>query len=78
MSTFIKKFFDFRKNFLGVLSFYYIFSVFLISVFAYVIAPDNSFNANNMNLSIHSKKPGFKVTMIVQESVNKNSFKSFF
>ena len=35
-----------------------------ISVFAYVIAPDNSVNANQMHLSIHSQSPGFKVKML--------------
>ena len=35
-----------------------------ISVLAYVIAPDNSVNANQMHLSIHSQSPGFKVKML--------------
>jgi len=51
----------FKKNFWGVFSFWVIVVIGLISVFAYVIAPDNSQNANQMHLSIHSKKPGFKV-----------------
>ena len=74
-----KKFFDFRKNFIGVTSFAFILFVFFISVFAYVIAPDNTSNANNMNLSIHSKKPGFKVSMLVfkQRLNEKKSLKSF-
>ena len=54
----------FKQNFWGVLSFWFIVLVGLVSVFAYVIAPDNSQNANQMHLSIHSKKPGFKVTML--------------
>lgn len=54
----------FKKNFWGVFSFYYIVLVGLVSVFAYVFAPDNSQHANQMHLSIHSKKPGFKVTML--------------
>lgn len=74
-----KKFFDFRKNFIGVISFAFILFVFFISVFAYVIAPDNTSNANNMNLSIHSQKPGFKVSMLVfkQKLNEKKSLKSF-
>ena len=36
----------------------------VISVFAYVIVPDNSVNANQMHLSIHSQSPGFKVKML--------------
>lgn len=54
----------FKKNFWGVLSFWLIVSIGLISVFAYVIAPDDSQNANQMHLSIHSKPPGFKVTLL--------------
>ena len=54
----------FKKNFWGVFSFYYIVFVGVISVFAYVFAPDNSQYANQMHLAIHSKKPGFKVTML--------------
>ncbi|MFY0714506.1 ABC transporter permease [Seonamhaeicola sp. NFXS20] len=54
----------FKKNFWGVFSFYFLVFVGCISVFAYVIAPDNSQHANQMHLSIHSKKPGFKVTIL--------------
>lgn len=54
----------FKKNFWGVFSFYFIVLVGLVSVFAYVIAPDNSMYANQMHLAIHSKKPGFKVDML--------------
>ena len=54
----------FKKNFWGVFSFYFIILVGLISIFAYVVAPDNSQYANQMHLSIHSKKPGFEVTML--------------
>jgi len=66
----------FKKNFWGVLSFWFIVLVGLISVFAYVIAPDSSQNANQMHLSIHSKKPGFKVMMLSlpSENVSKQSF----
>ena len=54
----------FKKNFWGVFSFYFIVFVGVVSVFAYVFAPDNSQYANQMHLAIHSKKPGFKVTML--------------
>lgn len=53
----------FKKSFWGVFSFWFIVLVGLISIFAYVIAPDDSQYANQMHLSIHSKKPGFKVMM---------------
>ncbi len=54
----------FKKSFWGVLSFWFIVLVGLLSIFAYVIAPDASQNANQMHLSIHSKKPGFEITML--------------
>ncbi len=54
----------FRKNFWGVLSFWFIISCGVIAVFAYIFAPDDSRNANQMHLSIHSKKPGFSVKML--------------
>lgn len=54
----------FKKNFWGVLSLWLIILIGLISVFAYTIAPDDSQNANQMHLSIHSKSPGFQVTML--------------
>ncbi len=64
----------FKKNFWGVFSFWFIILVGLISIFAYTIAPDNSQNANQMHLSIHSKKPGFKVNILtIPNSQNSNS-----
>ena len=54
----------FKKNFWGVFSFWFIMFVGFIAFFAYQLAPDNSTNANQMHLSIHSKPPGFKVLML--------------
>ncbi|GAB5565591.1 MAG: hypothetical protein Wins2KO_26540 [Winogradskyella sp.] len=54
----------FKKNFWGVFSFVAIVCIGLVSIFAYVFAPDASKNANQMHLSIHSKSPGFKVEML--------------
>ncbi|WP_047550920.1 ABC transporter permease [Psychroserpens sp. Hel_I_66] len=54
----------FKKNFWGVLSFWIVVAIGLMSLFAYVIAPDNSQNANQMHLSIHSQRPGFEVQML--------------
>lgn len=58
----------FKQNFWGVFSFWLIVLIGFISVFAYVIAPDNSQNANQMHLSIHSKSPGFTVTLLTLPS----------
>lgn len=54
----------FKKNFWGVLSFWFIVGCIALAIFAYLLAPDNSQNANQMHLSIHSKPPGFKVSML--------------
>lgn len=62
----------FKKNFWGVFSFYFIVFIGIISVFAYVFAPDNSRHANQMHVSIHSKAPGFTIDMLVLPSQLKN------
>ncbi|MBC3757149.1 ABC transporter permease [Hyunsoonleella sp. SJ7] len=62
----------FKRNFWGVFSFCFIVLVGLISIFAYAFAPDNSQYANQMHLSIHSKPPGFKITMLTIPSQVQN------
>jgi len=71
----------FKKNFWGVFSCCFIILVGLISVFAYAFAPDNSQYANQMHLAIHSKKPGFSVTMLTipsQLESNQSGFDKVF
>ncbi|MCK8522569.1 ABC transporter permease [Aquimarina sp. D1M17] len=71
----------FKKNFWGVLSFYFIVLCAFIAVFAYLLAPDNSQNANQMHLSIHSKPPGFKVKMLIipsQDTSDRSGLAKFF
>jgi len=71
----------FKRNFWGVFSFYFILLVGFISIFAYLLAPDDSQYANQMHLSIHSKKPGFKVEMLIipsQLKVNQSAFDKVF
>ncbi|PWK19118.1 ABC transporter permease [Xanthomarina spongicola] len=63
----------FKQDFLGVFSFWFIVLVGVISVFAYAFAPDNSQHANQMHLAIHSKKPGFKVQMLILPSSIENN-----
>ena len=58
----------FKKNFWGVLSLGLIVLCGLLALFAYVIAPDSSQNANQMHLSIHSKSPGFTVDILTLPS----------
>jgi peptide/nickel transport system permease protein len=67
----------FKKNIWGVFSLYFIILVGLVSVFAYVFAPDNSKFANQMHLAIHSKKPGFTVKMLTIPSGLENNQSSF-
>jgi len=54
----------FKKNTIGVLSFWFIVLCGFIAIFAYTLAPDNSSNANQMHLELHSKRPGFEVLML--------------
>ncbi len=70
----------FRKNFWGVFSFSFLVLCLLAAIFAYALAPDNSRNANQMHLAIHSKKPGFTVSMLTIPAAveQENGFSSFF
>lgn len=54
----------FKKNKIGFFSLCFVVLCGFIAVFGYLIAPDNSSNANQMHLEIHSKKPGFSVLML--------------
>ncbi len=70
----------FKKNYWGVFSFAFLVLCILVAIFAYVLAPDNSQNANQMHLSIHSKSPGFQVEMLTipSEKVSQNQFSILF
>ncbi|WP_372745771.1 ABC transporter permease [Lutibacter sp.] len=63
----------FKKNLTGVFSFWFVVVCGFIAIFAYLLAPDNSSNANQMHLEIHSKKPGFEVLMLTIPSENELS-----
>ena len=61
----------------GIFSLGYIALVSILSLFAYVLSPDNSPNANQMHLSIHSKPPGFETQLLllpIAKSGEKGSF----
>ena len=62
----------FKKNKIGVFSFWYIIICGFVAILAYVLAPDNSSNANQMHIEIHTKKPGFEVLMLTIPSKEKN------
>ncbi len=67
----------FKKNRSGLFSFWFIIACGFVSIFAYLFAPDDSRNANQMHLEIHSKKPGFSVQMLTIPS-NEGIQQSFF
>ncbi|MAK36717.1 MAG: peptide transporter [Flavobacteriaceae bacterium] len=54
----------FKKNFWGMFSLCFLSLCVLLAIFAYALAPDDSENANQMHLSIHSKSPGFTVQIL--------------
>lgn len=54
----------FKKRFWGVFCLSYILFCAIIAILAYVISPDDSTNANQMNLSIHSQSPGFETLVL--------------
>lgn len=60
----------FKKSFWSVFSFLIICAIGFVAVFAYLLSPDNSRNANQMHLSIHSKPPGFIVKMLTLPNSN--------
>ncbi len=70
----------FKKNTWGVLSLSFLIGCVIIAIFAYTLAPDNSQNANQMHLSIHSKSPGFKVNILTipSEELYQNPISVFF
>jgi len=65
-----KKFSFIKKYFGMLLSCFFIFFCFIISLFSYFFIPDNSEYSNQMHLPIHSKPPGFSINII---SVPNNS-----
>ncbi|MFC2126847.1 ABC transporter permease [Bacteroidota bacterium] len=66
----------FKKNKTGVFSFWYILLCGFIAVFCYLIAPDNSSNANQMHLEMHTKAPGYKTLLLEIPSPQEQSFVS--
>lgn len=66
----LQKFF---KNFWSVCSLAIIIFCGIIALFAYFLAPDNSENANQMHVSIHSKPPGFTASILkVPTKINRS------
>ncbi len=59
-----------KSHFWSVVSFCTIIFYGLIALFAYLLAPDHSQNANQMHLSIHSKPPGYSTKMLIVPNNN--------
>jgi len=55
----------FRSNKLGMVSLGFVILWALLAIFAYVIIPDKTPNANRQILEISTKKPGFEVDMLM-------------
>jgi len=55
----------FRSNKLGMLSCFYVIIWALLALFAYLVIPDKTPNANRQILEISTKKPGFEVDMLM-------------
>lgn len=62
----------------SIFSIGYIILCAVCAVFAYVLAPDNSQNANTMCLPIHSQPPLFSVKMLTLPSENKSNWSAVF
>lgn len=56
----------FKKNFWGVLCFWFIIALSFLSIFAYFIIPDDSQHANSGDISLRSQSPGFKINVLNQ------------
>jgi len=71
------KYFNFKKNILLLVSTTIILFFAFIALFAYIIAPDNSPNANTILPEIANKKPGYTVTLlpIANEAIAKHTSK---
>lgn len=54
----------FLKEKIGLISLFFIVSIFFIAVLGYLITPDSTPNCNDQHLEIALQKPGFKVNMI--------------
>ncbi len=66
----------FKKNKIGVFSFWYIVLCGFIAVFVYLFTPDNSPYANKMHIEIHTKPPLFQTQLLHAKDNNtiKQSF----
>ncbi|CAL2059343.1 ABC transporter permease [Tenacibaculum sp. 190524A05c] len=67
----------FKKNTTGLISLVYIILCGFVALFCYVLAPDSSSSANQMNIEIHSKSPGFSSEFIQVPNQNTSTESSW-
>lgn len=68
----------FRSNKLGMVALFFVMAWALIAIFAYLIIPDKTPNANRQLLEISTKKPGFEVDMLMIPKENPPAKTPFF
>ena len=68
----------FRSNKLGMVSCFYVVVWALLALFAYLVIPDKTPNANRQLLEISTKKPGFEVDMLMLPKENPPAKTPFF
>ena len=68
----------FRSNKLGMLSCFYVIVWALLAMFAYLVIPNKTPNANRQLLEISTKKPGFEVDMLMVPKETPPAKTSFF
>ena len=68
----------FRSNKLGMVSCGFVLLWALLALFAYLIIPDKTPNANRQILEISTKKPGFEVDMLMVPKETPPAKTSFF
>ena len=78
MITFSKVGYKYFNNIPYYFSLFFILICFFVSIFSFFIIPDKTTNANTMNLSIQSMKPGFNVDVLTVPNFERKSLKSYF
>lgn len=67
----------FKSNFWGVLCFWFIILLSLLSIFAYFIIPDDSKHANSGDLSLRSQPPGFELNVLNTSQHKSKTWKEY-
>ena len=68
----------FRSNKLGMVALFFVLLWAIVALFAYLVIPDKTPNANRQLLEISTKKPGFEVDMLMIPKENPNPKTPFF